>query len=211
MTSHVHHRLRSFILLALLGAGCATSTELPAIDGESFAPGMYTFQTQRDAVVEDAELAPWSTTWFYPVLEGPNVERREPTMTKLREQARGHTTASSPTLAAAWLYYRFYKETFSRVDGNTCRFNPSCSTFGIQAVRDHGLFGIASTFGRLHRNHSAEEFYPTKIQPYLEDPVANYTFVFREPKLDDFSSYDDEAHAWVQHLRAVRRLKTPEP
>ena len=178
--------------VALLGA-CATPLAKPAIDGTALHPGVYTFETQRRATKPTDD--PWSTNFFYPDLIASASE------------ARGDSpVADGPLTAAAWLYYSAYKNTLSRLDGSTCRFSPSCSSFGLEAVRRHGLFGVAMTFGRLHRNHNAHAHYPMTRPPFLDDPVANYGFWMRTPALDDFESYANPAHAWYQHVRAARAL-----
>lgn len=57
--------------------------------------------------------------------------------------------------------FLFYKKFFSSQDGNSCTFTPSCSEYGIQAIKKQGLFiGIPNTIDRLTRcNGLAPEKY----------------------------------------------------
>jgi len=41
-----------------------------------------------------------------------------------------------PLLALVWLY----RYTISPFLGNNCRFQPSCSVYAIEALREHGAF-----------------------------------------------------------------------
>lgn len=54
--------------------------------------------------------------------------------------------------AAAVLAIRAYQLLVSPLLGPTCRYAPSCSTYGVQAIRGHGLVrGAALTAWRLLR------------------------------------------------------------
>ena len=47
---------------------------------------------------------------------------------------------------------RFYQRTVSRLLPNTCRFEPSCSSYMIQAIEQHGVFrGAALGIWRVLR------------------------------------------------------------
>ena len=107
-----------------------------------------------------------------------------------------------PVGEAAKLWFWVYKTTWSRVDGSTCHFSPSCSRFAVDATQNLGLYGVMLTFGRLHKNHLDRRHYRS-TGPFLADPLANYTFWFRSPQRDDFSSYREPAHAWFQHVRVT--------
>lgn len=115
-------------------------------------------------------------------------------------------TGDGPLQAAGWLAFQTYQATLSRLNGSTCRFHPTCSGFGLQAVREHHLWGVPLTFARLQRGHTDEAYYGTSTPPFLDDPVANYQFASRRPRLDDIGSYANPAHGWYQHVRAARRL-----
>lgn len=49
---------------------------------------------------------------------------------------------------------RFYQLTFSSFFGFHCRYQPTCSAYGIEAIERHGLLkGLALTARRLMRCH----------------------------------------------------------
>ena len=57
----------------------------------------------------------------------------------------------------AWLMIgliRIYQCTLGHVIGGRCRFNPSCSNYGITAIKRHGAFkGAWLTIRRIGRCH----------------------------------------------------------
>lgn len=54
----------------------------------------------------------------------------------------------------ALLMIRIYQRTLSRVLPPSCRFEPSCSEYGIQAIERHGLIqGAWLTAKRIGRCH----------------------------------------------------------
>lgn len=56
------------------------------------------------------------------------------------------------------LLIRLYQYLVSPVLGNHCRFYPSCSSYAVDAVRQHGTFkGIYLTIRRLSRCHPWHE------------------------------------------------------
>lgn len=57
--------------------------------------------------------------------------------------------------------FLFYKFAFSSQDANKCTFHPSCSEYGLIAVKKHGApLGILSTLDRLQRcNGLSPELY----------------------------------------------------
>lgn len=59
------------------------------------------------------------------------------------------------------VFFNGYKLFFSSQDLNTCTFIPSCSVYGLQAIRKTGLImGTMKTFDRLSRCHGfARELY----------------------------------------------------
>jgi hypothetical protein len=98
------------------------------------------------------------------------------------------TWADEPTLeepkdranVGSWLV-GFYRETVSRVDGDRCPSEPSCSEYSLQAFRKHGfLIGWVMTVDRLIHEGSEE----TKVSPVvfsqgkkkIYDPVENNDF-----------------------------------
>jgi hypothetical protein len=73
-----------------------------------------------------------------------------------------HETAAAvptPTPRHEWDWlafasYRFYKKNISSQDAISCTFEPSCSTYGLHAIRNLGvLAGLGATFDRLSRCH----------------------------------------------------------
>jgi hypothetical protein len=73
-----------------------------------------------------------------------------------------------------------FRDTISSVDGDRCPSFPSCSQYGQQAIRKHGIFiGWVMTFDRLL--HEADEIY---MAPRVQvnggfrayDPIENNDF-----------------------------------
>ncbi len=66
----------------------------------------------------------------------------------------------------AWLligFVRFYRRFVSPLLPPTCRFEPTCSTYGLQALRTHGaLHGFWLTVARVARCHP---FHPGGYDP----------------------------------------------
>ena len=61
--------------------------------------------------------------------------------------------ANSLRLPARWLI-QLFKRYISPVDGSSCTFSPTCSTYGMQAIRKHGIvIGIPITAERVMRDH----------------------------------------------------------
>ncbi len=49
---------------------------------------------------------------------------------------------------------KIYQLTFSRIMPSSCRFYPSCSQYGVEALRKHGVFkGTWLTVKRISRCH----------------------------------------------------------
>ncbi len=57
-------------------------------------------------------------------------------------------------LGALWSYRRFLSPLIVALFGNACRFQPSCSAYAAEAIREHGaLKGIVMAGARLARCH----------------------------------------------------------
>lgn len=72
--------------------------------------------------------------------------------------------------------FTFYKRYISSQDAISCTFEPSCSVFGLHALRHHGLVvGTMATFDRLSRCHGwNRSYYPTHPATGLNfDPVVH--------------------------------------
>jgi len=65
--------------------------------------------------------------------------------------------------------FLFYKTFISSQDGQSCSFTPSCSEYGIEAVKKHGvLAGMVITFDRLARcNGLSPEKYAVDEKKHL--------------------------------------------
>ena len=90
-------------------------------------------------------------------------------------------SSSASSLPAEW-FIRFFQEYISPVDGASCTFCPSCSAYGLQAIRRNGLLlGIPMTAERIMRNHHPDnpERYPMSEKNgnlYYSDPVGANDF-----------------------------------
>lgn len=72
-------------------------------------------------------------------------------------------SAESEYEFAAKLAYTIYKKYVSSQDAISCTFEPSCSTFGLHAIQQHGLvIGSMATFDRLSRCHGWNHSYYTQ-------------------------------------------------
>lgn len=120
-------------------------------------------------------LAPWSYAeegrW-----EGPwsNVTSRRWD----REEVRGQRLSGGQRVAGG--LFRFFQEYISPVDGDRCPSYPTCSQYGQEAVRKHGvLIGLVMTFDRLI--HESDEIRTAPLIRVHEsyryyDPVENNDF-----------------------------------
>lgn len=71
--------------------------------------------------------------------------------------------------------FLFYKSFLSSQDNQRCSFHPSCSEYGLEAVKKYGVVrGMISTFDRLTRcNGFSPEQYDVDIERRrLKDPVS---------------------------------------
>ena len=118
-------------------------------------------------------------------------------------------TAGGALQAAAWVFWRGYARV-SRFNGDVCQFSPTCSRFGWEATRDHGLPGVILTFARLLRTHD-HSFYRggvrRGVEGYLLDPVEGYLFFWRQPSIEHAPHALDAAHGWHEHVRALQRAR----
>jgi putative component of membrane protein insertase Oxa1/YidC/SpoIIIJ protein YidD len=107
-------------------------------------------------------FAPWSGSVLYPV-----IEEREP-LERGREQGRDAVTGG-PASAGVWVLFAAYQTTWSRLDGPTCGFEPTCSRYALEVVSRWGPLGLPLAFGRLMRDHSHDGFYPVDERGRLVD------------------------------------------
>jgi uncharacterized protein len=93
----------------------------------------------------------------------------------LPEKTRSHEVPVRWTI-------RFFQRFVSPVDGPSCDFSPTCSAYGLQAIRKHGLLlGIPMTTERIVRNHHPDNplRYPVVERHgelYYLDPVESNDF-----------------------------------
>ena len=74
-----------------------------------------------------------------------------------KEEARPTNPAAPPLLWAV----RLYRSLLSPVDGDRCPSYPTCSTYALEAVSNHGPFlGFALTAGRLVSEADEAAFAP---------------------------------------------------
>lgn len=96
--------------------------------------------------------------------------------------ARQNSGPTGPLRIPARWMIRFFQRFVSPVDGASCTFVPSCSTYGAEAVRRHGfLVGAAMAAERTLRDHhpDAPDRYPlleTQDGVYYVDPVEANDF-----------------------------------
>jgi len=66
---------------------------------------------------------------------------------------------------------RFHQKVITHQDGSLCTFRPTCSQYGYEAIKQHGLRGLLMTSDRLLRCYRGNrKYYPT-IGQFAYDPV----------------------------------------
>lgn len=104
---------------------------------------------------------------WVPVCEGGDDAVHEPMVGTLAWTAR--------LAIAAW------RAVPGRIDGQTCRFHPSCSVYARQALREHGLLaGTVLAAERLQRPHRLGDYPLCRRDSgvYLHDPVSAHDGAF---------------------------------
>lgn len=97
-----------------------------------------------------------------------------PQKTRLGEQflfSRQNTNELEAVFSGLFL---FYKSFFSSQDNQRCSFHPSCSEYGLEAVKKFGVLrGMVSTFDRLTRcnGFSPRQYEIDFEHRRLKDPV----------------------------------------
>ena len=66
---------------------------------------------------------------------------------------------------------RLHREVITHQDGAVCSFQPSCSRFGLAAIRRYGLKGLLMASDRLLRCHSGSRNYYPVFEGSAYDPV----------------------------------------
>lgn len=101
-----------------------------------------------------APWGPWSANSDAPAFLAPGD--RETPRAGDREEP-DHSIAATPFL---WLL-SFYQKTISPVDGDRCSLYPTCSQYGVLAVRKHGpIIGVIMTVDRLIHETDETRFAP---------------------------------------------------
>lgn len=111
-------------------------------------------------------------SWVPPCPTVATAEASEPVVGTFRWSAR--------------LVLGLWRGALTRVDGQTCRFTPSCSAYAVQAVRAHGAIpGATLAAERVLRAHHGAD-YPlcrTADGVYLLDPLSDHDAPFwRRPR-----------------------------
>lgn len=86
-----------------------------------------------------------------------------------------HRQTSSMQAGVRWLLIlpiRFHQEVITHQDGDVCTFQPSCSHYGLEAIRRHGLKGLLMASDRLLRCHSGNHKYYPAFRRAAYDPVS---------------------------------------
>ena len=80
--------------------------------------------------------------------------------------ARNNTNELQYLFSGLFLFYKF---AFSSQDDNRCNFHPSCSEYGMMAVKKKGvILGMLATVDRLQRcNGLSPELYDIDLQKNL--------------------------------------------
>lgn len=70
---------------------------------------------------------------------------------------------SLPSSDPFWFAFQVYQATLSSQDGPRCAHYPTCSLYGVQAVRRHKVLGFGLTVDRLWRTVRSSELRPLPI------------------------------------------------
>jgi len=66
---------------------------------------------------------------------------------------------------------RLHREVITHQDGDVCSFQPSCSRYGLAAIRRYGLKGLLMASDRLLRCHGGSHRYYPVFEGSAYDPV----------------------------------------
>jgi putative membrane protein insertion efficiency factor len=130
------------------------ATEEGRAEGEGGRGYVSPEPTRRGSPGEASALEKWS-----------RVARRPP------------AKSTNPIRLSAYGWIRIFQRFISPVDGASCTYHPNCSTYGLQAIEEHGLLlGVPMTAERVMRNHNPENparypLYEKEGSFYYWDPV----------------------------------------
>ena len=97
---------------------------------------------------------------------------------RVNNEARGESLSAGQRVTEG--FFRFYQKYISPVDGDRCPSYPTCSQYGREAVRKHGvLMGLMMTYDRLI--HESDEIRRAPLMRVGDvyryyDPVENNDF-----------------------------------
>ena len=126
-------------------------------------------------VARAEEWGPWAAGQDFPALPSP-ADETPPGGKAAVSSADGPAGLPLVTLI------RLYQAWFSPVYGDRCPMTPSCSQYGVDAIRKHGpVVGVVMTSGRLMHEADERRYAPIRVSGprYLfVDPVENNDFWF---------------------------------
>lgn len=127
--------------------------------------------------IDRGPWGPWDGTGLW------EAERLDPSR---REEVGAESRSPFSVVRCAALgAIRFFQRFISPVDGPSCTFYPTCSAYGILAIKKHGLLiGIPMAAERIARNHRVDnaDRYPlidVNGKYYYFDPVEANDFWLR--------------------------------
>lgn len=110
-------------------------------------------------------LAPASSSAAEPW--GPFGSKRAPVTKESRVERRAQEVLPSGDFLQ--FAFRVYQVTLSSQDGPRCFHSPTCSAYGLQAVRRHKLLGFGLTVDRLWRT-----IYSSALRPLPRVKVGDW-------------------------------------
>ena len=115
---------------------------------------IFLFQLISLSVIQSQQIAPYSLA---------KVDRSQfiPELVNVNRYTTPLSYSKNDIELVLTVFFNGYKLFLSSQDLNTCTFIPSCSVYGLQAIRKTGLImGTMKTFDRLSRCHGfARELY----------------------------------------------------
>ncbi len=96
---------------------------------------------------------------------------------KRQEAIRVKPQESSELKFAATALIRLYQVFVSSQDGPSCGFSPSCSRFGMAAIKEYGIMrGVLLTADRLLRcnGSQAQHYHKEPNSEKYADPISDY-------------------------------------
>jgi putative membrane protein insertion efficiency factor len=96
-------------------------------------------------------------------------------------EAPPQKTARKETTAPLQLAVRFFQKYISPVDGPRCPMYPTCSSYSLQAMQQHGpLIGVFQTVDRLYREGDQQHEHQQPINKWgyvrFFDPLESNDF-----------------------------------